>query len=122
MKKVWKEPGLEKKRRKPREIFAIIIVIALVGSLFATLGVNLHQQFTSTGSYRTEFSGKVIEKTTTVRATETGSFPINRLHIKNQKGEEFNVVVSKELYDRTHLGMWVKKDKDGVEVSWDKIQ
>lgn len=122
MKKLWKEPNLEKKRRKPREIFAIIVVIALIGSLFATLGINLHQQFTETGSYRTEYSGKIIEKTTTVRATETGSFPINRLHIKNQKGEEFNVVVSKELYDRTYLGMWVKKDENGVEVSWDKIQ
>lgn len=122
MKQNWKSLEIEKTEKKPKEIFTIVVVIALIAALFATLGINLHQQFTSTGSYRIKYKGKVVEKTTTIRETETGSFPINRLHIKDHSGEAYNVVVSKDLYDRTQVGMWIKKGEDVAEVSWDKIQ
>lgn len=90
---------------------------AVVILLVATLVVTLHQQFASTGPYRMEYEGRVIDKSVTITESQTGSYPVRRLLIKSKSGEEFQVIVNQSLYERAQVGMWIKSSKAGAELS-----
>lgn len=104
---------------RPREGYALTIVAGILIA-FVTVGVVIavYQRTASTGIYRAEYEGRVIEKSETFTESNTGSLVRRRLLVEDRNGVRFEVAVSKELYDRVRKGMWIKKSRQGVELSW----
>lgn len=97
------------------KIGATILIAALV---LALIVIVYQQRHSPTGVYRKEYEGRVIEKSETFAETHEGSFVSRRLLIEGRDGVRFEVVVTKELYERVQKGMWIKKSSYGVELSW----
>ena len=107
------EPGA--RLRLALKIGATILIAAL---LLALMVIVYRQRHSPTGIYRKEYEGRVIEKAETFAETREGSFVSRQLLIEDKEGVRFKVTVTKELYDRVQKGMWIKKDSNGVELSW----
>jgi hypothetical protein len=92
-------------------------MLAAAGVL-ATLIILYRQQTSSTGIYRMDYEGRVIDKSETFLETKTGSRVQRRLLIEGKDGGRFEIAVNKELYDRVQKGMWIESSGKGVELSW----
>jgi hypothetical protein len=91
----------------------------LAAAAFLALGIIVYCQRTShTGIYRTEYEGRVIEKSETFMETREGSLVRRRLLIEDREGVRFEVAVDEELYRRVQKGMWIKRASRGAELSW----
>lgn len=108
-----KQNKLKKHNTNLFTVSALIIIVALI----VIAGVALYQQFNSSEQNRVEYEGRVLDKSITIKESETGSYPIKKLYIRNRNNEEFNVLVDAKLYDRVKVGMWIKKDRDDVILS-----
>jgi hypothetical protein len=64
----------------------------------------------------------VINKSITGKESEFGSFISRKLHIRDQNGLEFSVVVDSSLYERAQVGMWIKSNKDRKKLLWKNFQ
>lgn len=88
-------------------------MIVLIVGLFT---LALHQPYTSSGSYRKEYKGRIVDRRITFRESQLGSRRTRRLFIQGRNGELFNVVASEDVYERAQVGMWIKSSKAGVEL------
>lgn len=95
----------------------IVSLCAVVALMVAAAVITLRQRFTSTGPYRTEYEGRVMDKSVTLGETQTGSYPVRRLLIRGKGGDEFQIIVNESLYNRAQVGMWIKNGKAGAELS-----
>lgn len=122
MKLRQKNSELKGSRVNFKNAAAAIFVVIIVAFFFYSVGINVYQRLGRVGPYRVEYQGKVVDKSITVNHTETGSYQLRILRIRDEEGKEFNIIVDVDLYDRTQIGMWIKKNDTGVEVSWNKIE
>lgn len=86
----------------------------------AVLVVSYYQRSASTGPFRQEYEGKIVDKWVNIGEARTGSYPARRLLIKNRNGEQFPVAVTESTYGRAQVGMWIKSSKTGGELSWEE--
>lgn len=96
----------------------LAVVFAVVG--IAAVVVHLHQRYTSTGLYRMEYEGKILDKSATISESDMGSRVSWRLRIRKKNGEEFQVTVNQSLYERAQIGMWIKSSSEKAELSWEE--
>ena len=92
----------------------------LVGVLGMIIGgsVILYQRFNASGPYRRDYQGQVIRKSLTVTESQLGSGQKLTLHVRAQSGEEFQVIVNQDLYERVEEGMWITTTPEGARLSW----
>ena len=88
----------------------------IVLSTLLTVGILIYQCSTSTGPYRSEYSGKIIDKKVALYESDKGSYFVERLTIREQSGAQFRIGVSKEIYDRARIGMLILKNSRGIEL------
>lgn len=99
---------------KLRQVAGITCMVVLLAALFAFFGYN---QFTSSGPFRREYEGRIVEKWLSPGESETGSSFSRVLLIEGRTGERFKVVVSESVYGQAQVGRWIKSSRDGVAVS-----
>jgi hypothetical protein len=95
-----KNPNPERHSNKLRNVERVVTAMTVVASLIAIIGITLHQAFTSTGPYRVEYKGKVVDKSLRIMESELGSYPVRRLHIRQGNGSDFYITVDASLYER----------------------
>jgi hypothetical protein len=106
-----------KRSEKVGSFFYTILGIAVILGLVAVMFIYCRQQLTSTGLYRMEYEGKIVDKSVTIGESQTGSYPVRKLHIRGKNGQEFQVIVNENLYGRAQSGMWIKSSKTGAELT-----
>jgi hypothetical protein len=108
------------KSRPPLSRWDIIegsITVFLVIGFLAAIAIMIFQRSTSTGSYRDEYKGKIIDKRTSVFETNEGSRFKNELIVEEAGGHQFSVGVSREIYDRAKPGMLIQRTAaKGIEL------
>lgn len=120
----WKLKKLipQKRHIKLKKAAEVLFIIVVVFVAFTLIGINVNQLLTSTGQYHVEYEGTIINKSITGKESEFGSYMSRKLHIRDQNGLEFYVVVDSSLYERAQVGMWIKSNKDGKELLWKNSQ
>ncbi|HWS98707.1 MAG TPA: hypothetical protein VN256_00450 [Pyrinomonadaceae bacterium] len=109
-----------KERTQLSDKVATVLVTALVIAVAAAVFVSLRQQLNSTGIYRADYEGKIVDKSATFLESQTGSRVARRLHIRKKDGEEFQVSVNESLYERALVGMWIKGNNEKAELTWEE--
>ena len=100
-----------------RSFFPTALGIAAILAMVAIMFIYCRQRLTSTGLYRTEYEGQIVDKSVTIGESQTGSYPVRKLHIRGKNGQEFQVIVNENLYGRAQSGMWIKSSKAGAELT-----
>lgn len=99
--------------------FGVVAAVCIV----TTFAIIVYQQINSTGLYRTEYEGKIVDKSLTIRESMYGSRVARRLLIESKSGERFEVAPSETVYERAQKGMWIRSSrKSGVELSWSETE
>lgn len=93
---------------------AIVLAMILGG-----VSIWTYQCSTSTGPFRSEYSGRIVDKRISVFESNQGSFFSNKLVIEEKSGRRFTVSVTEEMYNRAKPGMWIQKSSGGIEISPD---
>lgn len=94
-------------------LFSVLILLG-IGALIA----NYYQRSTLTGAFQRDYEGRVVEKFFIPHESQIGSSFQRALLIKGRSGEQFQVSVGKDIYDRAQAGMSIKSGKQGIELSW----
>ena len=89
-------------------VFGVVMVVAL--------SVSIYQRYSSTGLYRTDYEGRIVDKSATITESEQGSGVVRRLRVRARNGEEFQVSVNGNLYERAQVGMWIKSKGGSAEL------
>jgi hypothetical protein len=97
---------------------SLVALSALIIAVAAAFAINFYQKFNSTGAYRMDYEGRIFDKSLTLSESLTGTGAVRRLHIQAKNGESFAVVVNSSLYERAQIGMWIKSDRNGAQLSW----
>jgi hypothetical protein len=101
---------------KLRRATGLILAIILTAMMAAGTFLTCQQRMASTGLYRQSYEGKVVNKSATFRERQTGSAVQFRLAIKSHEGDQFEVAVDHDVYERAQIGMWIKKDGAGLQL------
>jgi hypothetical protein len=91
-------------------IWLIVILVGCTGLIFFTYRVRQ-------GLNPPEYEGKVVDKWAGYNHTEEGSFPYFRLSVEISNGQRLTVAVDKETYERAKVGMWIRKNRSGIELT-----
>ncbi len=100
---------------KLRIVEAVCLIIALVIVITAAVTIT-YQRFTLTGTYRNEFSGRIIDKVTRYHESDEGSSRERHLIIEDRGGKRSEVYVTEDIYGRANIGMWIEKSDKGVNL------
>jgi hypothetical protein len=92
----------------------VAVFIVLIGVVVAFL---VSVQFRSQPS---TYEGRIVDKSITLSETYQGSGKVLRLHVRGRDGEVSAVKVTYDTYERARVGMWVRSEGGGVELSWDE--
>jgi hypothetical protein len=87
---------------------------ALTLIILGTVFVLFIRHFTSEDIHRREFTGKIVEKRVSVHEFREGSQFVNSFVIEEKSGHRFLFTVTDEMYKRAEVGMWIRRDKNGV--------
>lgn len=96
----------------------VVIVVAVV--VAAAAFMSIRQRYTSTGLYRGDYEGRIVDKSATITESDTGSGVKRLLRVKAKNGEEFQVSVNRNLYEQAKVGTWVKSKGGGAELTPDE--
>jgi hypothetical protein len=96
----------------------ILLAFALTALMILGFILNRRQRFTSSGIYRREYEGRIVEKFLIPHDSPLGSSATRAFLITGRGGEKFQVIASPDIYDSAKVGMWVKSSKTGIELSW----
>jgi hypothetical protein len=100
-----------------RDIIEVAIGIVLTIGLLAGIAIMIYQRSTSTGSFRDEYKGKIIDKRISVLETNEGSRFAKELIVEEAGGHRFTVSVTQDIYDRAKPGMLIQKTTaKGIEL------
>jgi len=92
---------------------------ALTIFFIVTLGIAAFLVFRSpppTISEPRPFTGKIVEKRISVYESQQGSSFVNDLIIEEPNGRRFKFSVPEEVYRRAQVGLWIRRDKKGIEL------
>ncbi|HEX8286184.1 MAG TPA: hypothetical protein VF588_22680 [Pyrinomonadaceae bacterium] len=67
-----------------------------------------------------DFVGTVLDKSLTLRESQTGTTPKLRLLVRARDGRQFEVAVTPEQYERARVGMWVTRVRGAIGLSWEE--
>ena len=104
-------------RRRRREAAGKVLWAVGIIALVAGLLLLYRQQFGSSGVYRPEYEGRIVDKHVTIRESQEGSRAARRLLIEGRDGVRFEVGVGPEVYERAEVGMWIKVGNAQVELT-----
>ena len=107
----------ERPKRSGQVGTALVVVVVIV--VAAAAFISIRQRYTSTGLYRIDYEGRIVDKSVTVTESETGSGVKRLLRIRANNGEEFQVYVNRNLYEQAKVGMWVKSKAGSAELTPD---
>lgn len=96
----------------------VVALSALIIAVAAAFAITFYQKFNSTGAYRMDYEGRIFDKSLTLRERQIGTGSVNRLHIEGKNGDRFAIIVNSSLYERAQVGMWIKSDRNGAQLSW----
>ncbi len=111
--------GLKERPQWPDKVGTVLVIVLTV-AVAAAVFVSLRQRFTSTGLYRMDYEGRIVDKSATVTESQTGSGVKHLLRVRAKDGEEFSVTVNASLYERAQIGMWIKSSSRGAELTEDE--
>jgi len=97
---------------------ACLIVVTLL--MVATGIVVIYERVTSTGAYRPEVSGRVVDKTMRFYESNEGSSVERFLIIEEENGSQYAISVGEKVYEKAIVGMRFKKSRSGVELHPDE--
>ena len=98
-------------------------VLAIVlASMLGALAILTYQCSTSTGPFRREYSGRIVDKRISVIETQEGSRFARELVIEEKSASRFTVTVTQDDYERAKPGMWIQKTPKGTEFLPDPAQ
>ena len=63
-----------------------------------------------------EFAGEIVDKRISVYESQEGSSFVNDLVIEEKNGRRFRFSVTEEMYGRARIGMWIRRNKKGIEL------
>ena len=89
---------------------------------FAIAAVLVFRSSPPTISEPRAFSGKIVEKRISVFESQQGSSFVNELIIEEPNGRRFKFSVPEELYKRAGVGMWIRRDKKGIDLFSNPIE
>ena len=98
-----------------RIIEVTFLTLSLVLALTAFI-LSCYQKLNSGGVYRTEYQGIILTKTIKYYESIEGTFTADFLLIKEEDGNQFWVKVSDGVYNHAQTGMWIQRNKNGVEL------
>ena len=87
-----------------------IIVISLIAA-----AMLVYRSSPPVASSAREFTGKIVDKRTSVYESQEGSFFTNTLVIEEKTGRRFTFNVTDESYARAKVGMWIRRTKRGID-------
>lgn len=96
----------------------IFLTLALAVLMVGGLIITFNQRRTSTGLYRRDYEGRIMEKFLIPHDSRTGSSAERAFRLKGRNEEQSQVVVGLDTYERAEVGMWIKSSKAGIELSW----
>jgi hypothetical protein len=105
-------------RLAPARLLGDVAGGAMLAALVLVLCALVYQKCHRLGPYRTEYEGLIVNKSLTVQESETGSYPVRKLHVRGRDGRVFDVIVGGGLYARAEAGMWVRSARGVPELSW----
>lgn len=94
-----------------------ILIFGVLGMLVAG-SIIIYQRFNASGPHRRDYQGRVVRKSLTITESQMGAGKVLRLHVRPQSGEEFQVIVNQDLYERVEEGMWITTTPEGARLSW----
>jgi hypothetical protein len=97
------------------KLLIVITTLGVVTGLMVVYNQRLHT-FADLG--RSEYEGKLVNKSLTIHETNTGSKIELRFLVEGKDGKRFDIAPSPDVYERAQIGMWIKSSKSGVELSW----
>ena len=92
-----------------------LITSVLIGLLTITLMVS--QKCRSKGFYSGNYEGRIIDKGIITHESLTGFSAERYLVIEEKTGTRFSVYVTRTLFERAQIGMWIRKTETGQELS-----
>ena len=100
-----------------REKVEVLIAGVLMLGLLIAVAIVIYQRSTSTGPFRSEYKGKIIDKRVSVVETNEGSRFAKELIVEEAGGYRFTVGVTREIYDRAKPGMLIQRTAaKGIEL------
>ena len=69
------------------------------------------------GSSVIDYNGQIVDKLAVRDETDQGTFFRRMLVIESTNGKRFNVYVNERVYSDAQLGMWIKSNKSGVQIT-----
>jgi hypothetical protein len=99
-----------------RGVTAMILATILTAMMGAGTLLTCQQRMASTGLYRRSYEGRILNKSATFREKQIGSGVRFLLLIQGNDGNQIEVAVDQDLYERAQIGMWIKKDDAGVRL------
>ncbi len=95
---------------QPKTIIWLVVILAV---LSLTLWGVYRFLAPPHGVYRDEYQGRIVDRWAQYSESEQGSTPQFRLLVEGDDQKRFIVSVAPEIYERSKVGMQVKKSKDG---------
>ena len=92
------------------------ILAAMFVGILATVAIVSYRCATSSGPFRKEYTGKIVDKKITLHESNEGSFFVYKLAIEEKGGTRFQVSVPQELYDQAKIGMLIQRSTKGIEL------
>ena len=95
---------------RPKTIFWLVVILAALALTFWSV-----YRFWAPprGVYRDEYQGRIVDRWAHYSESEQGSTPQFRLLVEGDDQSRFIVSVAPEIYERSRVGMRVKKNRDG---------
>jgi hypothetical protein len=109
--KIYAKLDADERASTVRNVLAIILILGVVLALF------VFAYKSRTGLNPSEYEGKVIDKWAGYSHSDEGSFPYFRLLIEKGDGQRLTVAVDQTVYDQARVGMWIKKTRNGLELT-----
>jgi len=66
---------------------------------------------------RAGYNGRIVDKLAVREETDQGTFFRRILTIESANGDRFDVYVNERVYSEAQPGMWIKRNKSGVQVT-----
>lgn len=98
-----------------RAIEAILLCSMLL-CVVSAIVIKYRHFYKSTGPYRREYVGRIVEKTIWPNNTLEGSFVDRCLIIEEKGGSRSFVYVREDTFARAQPGQWIRRTQKGIQL------
>lgn len=93
-----------------------VILFSIVVFVISALVIGHRHWFASTGPYRKEYMGRIVEKTVWPYETLEGSFVKKCLIIEEKDGVQSLINVEEDTFARAQPGQWIRRTPKGIQL------